>query len=103
MIVLAIVLAVAFLLAVGYLAGRIQPYAWLADWTNDQLRFHLDRWASRPRQAVLFALLLATDTRRTLHAWRHRKDPEPERAPAITFRRIGDGPKIPDHRVDEEA
>lgn len=74
------------LLAVGYLIGRVRPYERLADWTNWQLRFGIDRWVSRPRQVVLFTLLLLTDTRRTVHAWRHRKDPEPERAPAMTFR-----------------
>lgn len=95
--IMAIVLAVVFLLAVGYVAGRVQPYVWLADWTNDQLRFHINRWVSRPRQIVLFTLLLLTDTRRTVHAWRHRKDPRPERAPALKFR------TLPDHTVDEEA
>lgn len=91
MIILAITLAALFLLAVGYLAGRIRPYAWLGDWTNDQLRFHIDRWVSRPQQAALFTLLLATDTRRTVHAWRHRKDPEPQKAPAMTFKTRQDG------------
>lgn len=84
--IVAIALTVVILLAVGYVAGRIQPYVWLADWTNDQLRFHINRWVSRPRQAALFTLLLLTDTRRTVHAYRHRKDPEPERSPALKFR-----------------
>lgn len=95
---LALLLAFGIVFLLGYTIGRIRPYDWLADWTNDQLRFHIERWVSRPRQAVLFTLLLATDTRRTIHAWRHRKDPEPERAPAMTFRT-----RIPDHTVDEEG
>ena len=74
-------------LTAGYILGRVRPYAWLADWTNWQLHFGIDQWTSKPRQAVRFGLLLLTDTRRTVHAWRHRKDPEPERAPAMTFRR----------------
>lgn len=73
-------------LAVGYALGRTRPYDRLADWTNWQLRFGIDRWVSRPRQVVLFTLLLLTDTRRTVHAWRHRKDPEPPQSPAMTFR-----------------
>jgi hypothetical protein len=85
------------LVGVGYVLGRTRPYVWLGDWTNWQLRFHLNRWVSRPRQIALFTLLLLTDTRRALHAWRHRKDPEPERAPAMTFR------ALPDHTVDEEG
>jgi hypothetical protein len=81
----------AALLAGGYALGRARPYTRLADWTNWQLRFHLDRWTSRPRQAALFSLLLLTDPVRTVAAWRHRKDPEPERAPALKFRsRNGD-------------
>lgn len=91
--VIAVTAAVA--LPVGYMLGRLRPYERLADWTNWQLRFHLDRWASRPGQAVLFILLLLTDTRRTVHAWRHRKDPEPERAPAMTFRARNDDQAAP--------
>jgi hypothetical protein len=80
-------------LAVGYALGRARPYDRLADWTNWQLRFRLDRWTTRPRQVALFALLLATDPVRTASAWRHRKEPKPERAPALKFRRPdGDAP-----------
>jgi hypothetical protein len=56
---------------------------------NWELRFHLNRWDSRPRQAVLFALLLITDPINTISAWRHRKDPPPPQAPAPKIRRIG--------------
>ncbi|MER6534344.1 hypothetical protein ABT215_11135 [Streptomyces sp900105755] len=62
-------------LVAGYVIGRVQPYTRLADWANWQLRFHIDRWqSSRPRQAVLFTLLLITDSARTIHAWRHRNE-----------------------------
>ncbi|MHB9857656.1 hypothetical protein [Streptomyces sp. YIM S03343] len=71
-------LALTAALAVGYLIGRTRPYERLADWANWQLRFHLDRWTTKPRQAVLFTLLLATDPARTVHAWRHRRDDEGE-------------------------
>ncbi|MER5715758.1 hypothetical protein [Streptomyces sp. NPDC002132] len=84
-------LAVIAALAVGYLLGRTRPYTRLADWTNWQLRFHLDRWTSRPRQVVLFALLLLTDPVNTVHGWRHRHDPPPPRSPAVTFRRSDGG------------
>lgn len=76
------------LLAAGYALGRYRPYDRLADWTNWQLRFHLDRWTSRPRQVALFALLLLTDTRSAVHAWRHRKDPDPPRSPAVKVERV---------------
>lgn len=86
------------LLAVGYAIGRLRPYQRLGDWADWQLRFHLDRWTSRPRQAVLFGLLLVTDPVRTIDAWRHRKDPPPRRSPAVRI----NGPHIPEHQVDEE-
>lgn len=70
-------------LAVGYILGRVQPYDRLANWADWQLRFHLDRWTSKPRQAALLTLLLITDPFATVHAWRHRKDPPPPRSPAV--------------------
>lgn len=78
-------LALLAALAVGYGLGRWQPWRRLGDWTNWQLRFHLDRWESRPCQAVLFALLLTTDPTRTVRAWRRRNDPAATRSPAMTF------------------
>lgn len=86
------------LLAAGYTIGRLRPYERLADWANWQLRFHLDRWTSKPRQTALFTLLLLTDPVNTVHGWRHRNDPPPPRSPAVTFR----SPTIPDHQVNEE-
>lgn len=76
-------------LAAGYSLGRWRPWLRLgdwADWADWQVRFHLDRWSSRPRQAVLFGLLLATDPARTVHAWRHRADPPQLLAPAPRIR-----------------
>ncbi|WP_329474291.1 hypothetical protein OIE75_40980 (plasmid) [Streptomyces sp. NBC_01723] len=87
------------LLAVGYVIGRYRPYQRLGDWADWQLRFHLNRWTSRPRQAALFALLLLTDPVRTVDAWRHRKDPPPPLSPAVRI----NGPRIPDHTVNEES
>lgn len=71
------------LLVAGYTLGRYRPYRRLGDWADWQLRFHLHRWASKPRQAALLTLLLLTDPFGTVHAWRHRKDPPPPRSPAI--------------------
>jgi hypothetical protein len=96
---LTIAAAAVGLLAAGYAIGRYRPWIRLADWTEWQLRFHLDRWTSRPQQAALFTLLLITDTRRTLHAWKHRHDPPLRRSPAVRI----NGPHIPDHRADEET
>ena len=73
------------MLAAGYALGRIQPYDRLATWVNWELRFHLDRWTSKPRQAALFTLLLLTDPYPTIHAWRHRKDPPKPKAPPMKF------------------
>ncbi|MFJ3043653.1 hypothetical protein [Streptomyces tendae] len=86
------------LVAAGYALGRYRPYQRLGNWANWQLRFHLNRWTSRPRQAALFGLLLLTDPVRTVNAWRHRKDPPPRRSPAVRI----NGPRIPDHTVNEE-
>lgn len=82
-----ITLAAAALLAVGYALGRYQPYARLADWATDQLRFHTDQWHSKPRQAVLLTLLVLTDPIATLRAFRHRNDPPTPRSPAIQITR----------------
>ncbi|MEV1040511.1 hypothetical protein AB0J01_28255 [Streptomyces sp. NPDC050204] len=75
-------------LAVGYGLGRWQPYVRLAEWANWQLRLSLHRWTSRPRQAVLFVLLLVTDPVRTVRAWRGRHDPPPPKAPSTGFREV---------------
>ncbi|GAA2946338.1 MULTISPECIES: hypothetical protein [Streptomyces] len=79
--------AVLAALAAGYGLGRYQPWRRLGDWVNWQLRFHLNRWnSSRPRQAALFALLLATDPVNTVWAWWHRKDPPPPKSPPVRLR-----------------
>ncbi|MGX9921766.1 hypothetical protein ACWIG4_18150 [Streptomyces sp. NPDC002248] len=73
-------------LVAGYGLGRWRPWMRFGDWANWEMRFHLDRYTTRPRQALLFAALLATDTRETVRAWRHRHDPPPPREPAPTIR-----------------
>ncbi|MGS2592050.1 hypothetical protein [Streptomyces hebeiensis] len=73
-------------LAAGYGLGRWRPWLRLGDWANWQLRFHLNRWTSRPRQAALFGLLLATDPAHTMRAWRRRNEPSRPLAPAMRFR-----------------
>jgi hypothetical protein len=80
-------LAAIALLAVGYVLGRLRPYQRLGDWADWQLRFHLDRWTSRPRRAALFSLLLITDPVPAIDVWRHRKDPPTPRSPATQIRR----------------
>ncbi|MGF0163115.1 hypothetical protein ACQRET_03600 [Streptomyces koyangensis] len=70
-------------LLAGYGLGRWQPYTRLGDWVAWEVHLHIDRWTTRPRQLVLAALLLITDPRRTLRAWRHRHDPPPPRSPAM--------------------
>ncbi|MDK0525084.1 hypothetical protein [Streptomyces sp. ML-6] len=83
---MSLTLAVLAALIAGYGLGRWQPYGRLAEWTNWQLRFHLGRWTSRPRQATLFALLMLTDPVGTLHAWRHRYDPPLPKSPPLHIR-----------------
>ncbi|MFB7461258.1 hypothetical protein [Streptomyces sp. NPDC056188] len=81
-------LAITAAAAAGYLIGRLRPYDRLATWVNWELRFHLDRWTSKPRQVALFSLLLLTDPVRTVHAWRHRHDPPPPKSPLLKFRKL---------------
>lgn len=72
-------------LAAGYGLGRWRPWMRLGDWADWQLRFHLGRWSSRPRQTALFTLLLLTDPVRTVHAWRRRNDPPASRSEPLRF------------------
>lgn len=67
------VLLAVLALAAGYALGRIRPYDRLAEWVNWQLRFHLERWQSRPRQVILFTLLVLTDPMNTFAAWRKQR------------------------------
>lgn len=60
-------------LAAGYALGRARPYDRLSEWVNWQLRFHLDRWSSRPRQILLMVLLILTDPLNTFTAWRKQR------------------------------
>ncbi|WP_406325211.1 hypothetical protein [Streptomyces niveus] len=74
-------------LSFGYGIGRWQPWARLGDWADWQVRFHLGRWnRTRPRQALLFAVLLFTDPAHTVQAWRHRNDPPEPRSPALKLK-----------------
>lgn len=61
----------------GYAVGQARPRERLGNWAYEQLTFRLDSGASYPRQALLLTVFLATDTRRTVRAWRneHRKEP----------------------------
>jgi hypothetical protein len=86
---LALAAALAAVLAAGYGLGRWRPWYRLGDWVDWQLRFRLNRWSSRPRQAALLVLLLATDPAFAVRSWRHRHDPPPPRSPAI---RVPDDP-----------
>ncbi|MFF3617565.1 hypothetical protein [Streptomyces sp. NPDC002580] len=72
----------------GYAAGRLRPWARLGEWANWQLRFHVDRWSTRPRMAVLAAALIVTDPGGMWHAHRHRNDPGPPPAPPVRIRDV---------------
>lgn len=61
-------------LVAGYAGGRARPRERLSDWATDQI----DTWDTPLRQALLLTVLFATDTRRTVRAWRDehpRKEP----------------------------
>ncbi|CAL9667868.1 hypothetical protein SUDANB145_07254 (plasmid) [Streptomyces sp. enrichment culture] len=91
------------LLAAGYGLGRWRPALRAFDWAAWQ------RYGRQPtglRYAALWVLLsvqslgwLAAHPRLGWEAWKHRNDPPPPRSPALQF----NGPRIPDHTVDEEA
>ncbi|CQR59255.1 hypothetical protein [Streptomyces leeuwenhoekii] len=96
------------LVTAGYALGRYRPARRVSDWANwakyDQsIRRHRARWWAI--WAVLAAENLAwclAHPRQDWDAWKHRNDPPPPRSPAVTVRRINE-PRVPDHRVDEEA
>ncbi|MEV4500364.1 hypothetical protein AB0J84_32330 [Micromonospora arborensis] len=75
-------------LAAGYALGRLRPWVRLGEWANWQLRFHVDRWATRPRMAVLGLALVLTDPVGMWTAYRRRNEPPPPLAPPVTIRRI---------------
>jgi hypothetical protein len=55
-------------IGVGYAIGRVRPFDALCGWTESQVRFHLDRWNTAPKQAALFGLLLLADPKRVNRA-----------------------------------
>ncbi|WP_327413207.1 hypothetical protein [Streptomyces sp. NBC_01233] len=87
----AVLLAVA--VVAGYLVGRARPARWLGrtaiDWADslDYRRPPVSRrewrwWVREAIYAPIFVWMLATQPRKTLHAWRTRNDPPPPRSPA---------------------
>ncbi|WP_328962943.1 hypothetical protein [Streptomyces virginiae] len=75
----------------GYLTGRTRPAQRASDWAARLVwrRPALTRrewrwWAAQPVYACQIAVLLATQPRATVHAWRTRNDPPP-RSPAVTL------------------
>ena len=92
------------LLAAGYTLGRIRPWDRLDTYVWRQFTFGGTWTRSKPRQAaiaVLHALVRPLVTVSILRQmWRDRgQPPKPARSPAVRINR----PRIPDHRVDEEA
>ncbi|MEV6569962.1 hypothetical protein [Streptomyces sp. NPDC051577] len=83
-------LAAAALLA-GYLIGRTRPAQRVSDWAErltwrrpSVTRREWRWWAAQPVYACQIAVLLATQPRHTVHAWRTRHAPPP-RSPAVTL------------------
>jgi hypothetical protein len=91
-------------LAVGYLLGRIRPWDRLDTFVWRQFAFGGPWTRTKPRQAVIAVLHALVRPLVTLsilrQMWRERgQPPKPTRSPAVRVT----GPRIPDHRVDEEA
>lgn len=77
-------------LLAGYGLGRIRPAHRASDWairlagrrpavTRRDYRW----WLAQPVYAAQIIVLLATQPRTTLRAWRTRNDPPPPRSPAV--------------------
>ncbi|MFJ3173772.1 hypothetical protein ACIPJK_23735 [Streptomyces roseus] len=80
-------------LTLGYLTGRTRPARALSDWAERLpwrrpgfSRREWRWWAAQPVYAVQIAVLLTTQPRATVHAWRTRNDPPPPRSPAPRIR-----------------
>lgn len=89
------ILLLAAALAAGYGLGRWRPARRASSWahwlTYEQppvTRSDWRWWAAQPVYACEIGVLLATQPRRTMHAWRHRNDPPPPRGPALRVRDI---------------
>lgn len=75
-------------LAAGYTLGRARPGTRAFDWADhtirqpDVTRRTVRWWACQPVFAVVILGQFLVEPRQTTHAWRHRHDPPPGRAPA---------------------
>lgn len=91
-------------IGVGYAVGRLRPWGRLDTYLWRQFTFGGTWTRSKPRQAaiaLLHALVRPVVTVSILRQmWRERNQPpKPTRSPAVRIT----GPRIPDHRIDEEA
>ncbi|MFI9079155.1 hypothetical protein ACIGW8_22245 [Streptomyces sioyaensis] len=69
-------------LATGYTLGRLRPWDRLDTWVWRRLTFG-GRWTrTRRGQVIVLAAHALVRPAATVHAWRHRHDPPPGRAPA---------------------
>jgi len=90
------------LLGVGYALGAREAGPRLLSWAEDVTtpgwrtwKF----WLGAPVVILAFAWMWTVHPRRTLANVRSWRQPPPPRSPAVRI----NGPRIPDHRVDEEA
>ncbi|MGX9921768.1 hypothetical protein ACWIG4_18160 [Streptomyces sp. NPDC002248] len=84
-----LLLLAALVLAAGYGLGRWRPAHRLDDWAVWQRFGPLTGWRRRAVWVVSSVgnlTWIAAHPRRSVHAWRHRNDPPPPRAPAPTIR-----------------
>lgn len=91
-------IAVLLLVALaGYALGRLQPGRRASDWAHwlmvgtPATRREWRWWAAQPVFAVEIMWLLTCHPVRTVHAWRHRKDPPPPLGPPVRVRRMTGG------------
>ncbi|WP_050503073.1 hypothetical protein [Streptomyces monomycini] len=79
-------LIAAAILAAGYALGRLRPWDRLDTWLWRRFTFG-GAWVRTPRgRAVTLAVHALVRPAATVHAWRHRHDPPPERAAPVRFR-----------------
>lgn len=84
--------AAALALALGYLLGRVRPWARYTAWAGHQA--HRGRWwvATRPRRALVRLSMALTAPAYTWHVWRHRNDPPPPRSAPVRVRKLTNAP-----------
>ncbi|WP_030798899.1 hypothetical protein [Streptomyces sp. NRRL S-337] len=81
-------LLLAAALAAGYALGRLRPWDRLDTWVWRRLTFG-GRWTrTRRGQLAVLAMHAVVRPAATVHAWRHRHDPRPGRAPALVIRTV---------------